>query len=238
MPPPDGWSLLWQSATKNAGALGYTLPTWSQLWSTATHDARALGLYPELPTWTRRPLPTDWIIVTSASVEADLPIKGVTVGESGGYLIIKKRSSSHPHILKYISLGVTSGRSPIPTSYGASYSTAEMPSGGYIEVPPALDYIGIGPGSANLKLADFEGFGLMISGAAGSLHAVNYDMERKQGEVLTSVGTAVTMFVFGLFPTIAVGYSQGMQHMVPGVGLSVMVCYFSIGDDENERVDD
>jgi hypothetical protein len=189
---------------------------------------------PQLPTWARRPLPSNWTILTSGGVELD----ALAGAFSGGFLLIKKQGSSHTHILKYIGIGLTKSKGPLPLSYGGSYSLPEMPSQGWIEVPPAFDFIGVGPGSGNLTLDDFEGFGFMISGAFGRPGVPTYDPQLKQLQNYALAGTEVTMFVFGLFPPVAIGYTIGIQHMVPGVGGTVMPVYFSIGDDPNERAVD
>ncbi len=203
---------------------------WSRLWNAATRNVPASFMPSELPSWTRRPLPSDWIITRSNSRELDFT--AFAMGK--GTLQIAHRSTpQNEHTLWYKGVGLTTSKGPVPLEEGGSYSDYDMPGGnGWVEVPPAFDFIGVGPGSGNIQLSDFEGPGFVMTGALGRPGVVNYDPQQKRVDSIGFAGTGVTMFVFGWTPPIAVGYTIGMQHMVPGIGITIMPCYFWVMDSE------
>jgi hypothetical protein len=203
---------------------------WHRLWK-AAQPPPVFDFGPSnLPQWTRRPLPSDWVIKQSQSDELDI----TAVGLGRGTLILAQRSNlSHTHHIMYDGAGLTWSKGPLPLTFGGSHSTYDMPGGnGFIEVPPAFDFIGVGPGTGNLKITDFQGWGFIISGAyAGTSH-----LDEKRHKLVTDFsGTGVTMFVFGVFPPIAVGYTMGTQTMLPGVGATGMVVYYDVVDSPQEQ---
>jgi hypothetical protein len=175
-----------------------------------------MALYAQwLMNWPR----STWSIKTSASGEIDVT---VFAGSAGTFYVA---DSTDPycalHQVQYTGLGLTWSKGPFPGALGGSYSTVDMPGGGW-------GNIGMKPGMSSLSLSDFAGSGLILS-AALSL-ATKGPAPSAGGMPGNSPleGSAITIVFFGAPPllTVAIGVAVGRQKMMPGIGATWLPCVF------------
>jgi hypothetical protein len=177
---------------------------------------QGMGLYAQwLMNWPR----STWSIKTSAGGEIDVT---VFAGSAGTFYVA---DSTDPqcalHQVQYTGLGLTWSKGPFPGALGGSYSTADMPGGGW-------GSIAMKPGMSSLSLSDFAGSGCIFSGSL-NLAAVGAGPSGKDMPIGSALeGSAITLVFFGAPPllTVAIGVAVGKQKMLPGIGATWLPCVF------------
>ena len=175
-----------------------------------------MGLYAQ---WLMNWPSSTWSIKTSAGGEIDLT---VFAGSAGTFYVA---DSTDPqcalHQVQYTGLGLTWSKGPFPGTLGGSYSTVDMPGGGWSN-------IGMKPGMSSLSLSDFAGSGCILSGALTLPTMGSTPSGMPKPGINPVEGSAITLVFFGAPPllTVAIGVAVGRQKMMPGIGATWLPCVF------------
>lgn len=166
------------------------------------------------PDWVWRPIESTWSFDTSEGVEFDAT--ALAFGKGSFYLYDENDSDKIRHEILYVGLGATTSKGPIPLSVGGGFSTPDMWS-------ESAGKVGMKPSLSKLELSDFGGSGLI---ASFSMALGQTTGSYGRG---APVGRSGTIVLFGFPPfTVATLRIKSAQLMLPGVGFTVMPCYFTI----------